>query len=255
MGDVTDKVFRRRKLINRSSDLYDGSPNDPLSTAQAQVLAASPRLEDDIPAPTAVAASSSQTGKNTFPPNPFEKSLAVPKSEITPQPKSAASPAQEDVGTPQPIEGATQGADNKDGMQSSQLHPVMEQIHSADIRDRTIPIMPIHQAIVTSIENAAKGDDRKMRDFYGGILPIGGGAQFQNFNQFLEEELVESSAVARFKKDIMVAPPPREIDPQVLVWKGASVFGKLKTNDSWINPIEYDRLGSRTLAYKCMWNW
>lgn len=46
-----------------------------------------------------------------------------------------------------------------------------------------------------------------------------------------------------------------QIDPQVLVWKGASVFGKLKANDSWISGLEYERLGTRTLAYKCMWNY
>ena len=253
LGDITDKVNGRRKLISRSCDLYDGSPNDPLSAAQAQVLAASPKAEIEAMNGNATVASADQ--KTSFPPNPFEKSLALPKLESTPQPKSAGSPNNEDVGTPQPGEGSTPAIDPNQSASGAQMHPLMEQIHSADVRDRTIPCVPLNQAIVMSIENAAKGDDRKMRDFYGGILPIGGGAQIQNFNQFLEDELVESGTVARFRKEIMVAPPPREIDPQVLVWKGASVFGKLKTNDSWINPVEYDKLGSRTLAYKCMWNW
>ena len=92
-----------------------------------------------------------------------------------------------------------------------------------------------------------------MRDFFGGIIAVGGGALIPDFKEFLEEELVDSQA--RMKKDIMVAPPPRDMDPQVLVWKGASVFGKLRANDSWIGATEYDRLGSRLLAYKCLWSW
>lgn len=127
-------------------------------------------------------------------------------------------------------------------------------IHTADIRDHTLPNMPLGQAIALSIDYGSKGDDRKLRDFVGGIIPIGGGAQTPMFRQFLEEELAETQN--KFRKDIMVAPPPREIDPQVLVWKGASVFGKLKgVNDSWIGGVEYDRLGSRLLNYKVLWSW
>lgn len=120
--------------------------------------------------------------------------------------------------------------------------------------DRILPCMPLDQAIMLSIHHGAKGDERKMRDFFGGIIPIGGGAQIPGFNPLLEEELGE--AQPRFRKELLVGPPPREIDPQVLVWKGASVFGKLQgTNDSWISSMEYDRLGNRLLAYKCLWNW
>lgn len=120
--------------------------------------------------------------------------------------------------------------------------------------DRILPCMPINEAIMLSIHHGAKGDERKMRDFFGGIIPIGGGAQTPGFNALLEEEL--SEAQPRFRKELLVGPPPREIDPQVLVWKGASVFGKLQaTNDSWISTLEYDRLGSRVLAYKCLWSW
>lgn len=123
-----------------------------------------------------------------------------------------------------------------------------------DTTDRILPCMPLDQAILLSIQHGAKGDERKMRDFFGGIIPIGGGAQISGFLPLLEEELRE--AQPRFQKELLVGPPPREIDPQVLIWKGASVFGKLQgTNDSWISAMEYDRLGNRLLAYKCLWNW
>ena len=85
-------------------------------------------------------------------------------------------------------------------------------------------------------------------------MVIGGGGKVPGFTTFLEERLREMRPL--FAKDILVGTPPRELDSQVVVWKGGSVFGKLRgTNDSWIGQMEYDRLGSRLLAYKCMWAW
>ena len=55
---------------------------------------------------------------------------------------------------------------------------------------------------------------------------------------------------------VLVAPPPKDLDPAIIVWKGGSIFGKLRmTNDSWIGSLEFDRLGARILNYKCMWHW
>ena len=56
--------------------------------------------------------------------------------------------------------------------------------------------------------------------------------------------------------NLTISSPPRELDPQVLVWKGASVFGKLtSTNEVWIKQSEYDILNSRVLPYKTLWMW
>ena len=114
--------------------------------------------------------------------------------------------------------------------------------------------MPLDLAILASISEGARGDDRKMRDFLGGIMVIGGGSKTFNFNVYLEQRL--RALRPNYTKEILIGPPPRELDPQVLVWKGGSVFGKLRgTNDSWIGQLEYDRLGARILNYKCMWAW
>lgn len=85
-------------------------------------------------------------------------------------------------------------------------------------------------------------------------MVIGGGSKTYNFNVYLENRL--RALQPALAKEILVGPPPRELDPQVLVWKGGSVFGKLRgNNDSWIQGLEYDRLGARILNYKCMWGW
>ncbi|KAI9723083.1 MAG: actin-like protein arp8 [Chrysothrix sp. TS-e1954] len=237
--DNSEKLRRRRTIVNRSYDLYDGSPNDQTSAAQAQVLAMAPQPEG-VANSRALPSELVSNGQSAAKPakGAASKLAATTAGKDTPQ---QTTPAPDDaelngerVGTPQ--------AGEKE-QSAPQSDPITEMINSADIRDRTLPILPLGQAIALSIEQGSKGDERKLRDFVGGIIPIGGGAQTPMFRQFLEEELAETQT--KFRKDIMVAPPPREIDAQVLVWKGASVFGKLKsTNDSWIGTMEYDRLGS-----------
>ena len=248
--DNSEKLKRRRSVVKRSYDLYDGSPNDHISAAQAQILAMAPQPEGMTNGkPPSVENMTNGLANGKLPKSAASRLAASNAGKDTPQ---QTTPALEDgegvgdrAGTPQP------GDKDNAAMQND---PVMDMIHSADIRDRTLAVMPLGQAIALSIEQGSKGDDRKTRDFVGGIIPIGGGAQTPMFRQFLEEELGETQT--KFRKDIMVAPPPREIDAQVLAWKGASVFGKLTgTNDSWIGTMEYDRLGSRLLNYKCLWSW
>lgn len=126
-------------------------------------------------------------------------------------------------------------------------------IKAADARDAVLPVMSLVDAINLSIAEGAKGDDRKTRDFYGGIMTVGGGSLITQFHQFLELELHASQP--KFKKELLVNLPPRDIDPSVLCWKGASVFGKLSTNDAWVSRLEHNLLNSRILTYKCIFSW
>ena len=71
---------------------------------------------------------------------------------------------------------------------------------------------------------------------------------------YLEENL--QGMLPGYAKDIIVNRPPRELDAQVVVWKGAAVFGRMsRTNDSWVTPFLYERQGERVLAHKLMWAW
>ena len=126
---------------------------------------------------------------------------------------------------------------------------------NAERNDRVLPVAPLHTAIQTAIKLGCRGDERKMRDFYGGIMVVGGGSKVPWLNTFLEERLKEN--MPGFGKEILVGGPPREIDAEVVCWKGASVFGKLSSsgNDSWIHGKDYDMLGAKLLAQTCMWNW
>ncbi|OAX79748.1 hypothetical protein ACJ72_05930 [Emergomyces africanus] len=211
--DVSHKLKGRRKLISRSYDLYDGQPNDPTSAAQSDLL-------------TAIA-----------PPLPTN-STSTSQANLAEAPLNSNNKAAR-------------------GRRLQRRKPQQQQQHSAssrrptvEERDDVLPIFPLDNAIFTAIGGAARVDERKFTDFLGGVLVIGGGSLVSGFHSFLEERMqIRRPELASY---LMVGTPPRELDPQVVVWKGASVFAKLDaTNDSWIGRLEYDRLGSRVMTYKC----
>ncbi|KAJ5731847.1 hypothetical protein N7493_003328 [Penicillium malachiteum] len=238
--DNLPKLDGCRKLIDRSVDIYDGQPNDPLSTAQSEILTALapplPKINGELQSASADAqAAQSKTQQSG--------ALGrVQEQEATPHSSVAGSPAPEATGTPQA------GGANPSAAATSTQTPRI----AVEERDDILPVFPLDSAILTSIAHAARSDEKKMRDFIGGIMVIGGGTLTSGFHLCLEERL--QTLRPGFLKEIMIGAPPRDLDPQVVVWKGASIFGKLSgTNDSWIGKLEYDRLGHRLMAYKCMW--
>lgn len=250
--DNSHKLDGRRKLLPRSYDIYDGQPNDPVSAAQSEILSSLAPASADAEsqeepqsngAPADVQATPSRSQQ-------LHALSRVQDVEATPRSSVAGSPAPEAVGTSTPQAGG--GASTPvPGAQTSTLPPAPRG-PTIEERDDILPIFPLDNAILTSIMHAARSDDRRMRDFLGGIMVLGGGSLVPGFHAYLEERL--HALRPGYAKEIMIGTPPRDLDPQVVVWKGASVFGKLSgTNDSWIGQLEYDRLGSRLLAYKCMW--
>ncbi|KAL2872361.1 uncharacterized protein BJX67DRAFT_369051 [Aspergillus lucknowensis] len=240
--DNSKKLDRRRKLIGRSVDIYDNQPNDPTSAAQSEILTALAPAS-----PNGQANGESQTNGLDVQATPSRSQQLsalsrVQELDATPRSSVAGSPAPE--GTPQ-AGGATPAPGGQGPSMSNARAPTVAE------RDDILPSFPLDSAILTSIMHAARSDERKMRDFLGGIMVVGGGSLVSGFHLFLEEKLQVLQPA--FAKEIMIGTPPRDLDPQVVVWKGASVFGKLTgTNDSWISQLEYDRLGHRLLAYKCI---
>ncbi|KAL8706306.1 MAG: hypothetical protein Q9201_000625 [Fulgogasparrea decipioides] len=237
--DHSLKLRSRRKLIGRSRDLYDDSPNDPLSTAHSAIIA----MTAPPPPANGPVANGQVDGSNTAAVSTPLRQVPNPLQKFSEQERNSHS----NIGSPAPDDDDTVApqAEGENGVKNE---------GDVSLRDDVLAIAPLDVAILTSIIHGARNDDRKARDFLGGIMVIGGGSQIPNFHNYLEGKLKTTRPI--FAKDIMIAPPPRELDPQSVVWKGASVFGKLRgTNDSWISKLEHDRLGARVLAYKLMWAW
>ncbi|KAL0931749.1 chromatin remodeling complex subunit [Colletotrichum truncatum] len=278
--DSSTKLRGRRKLIDRSYNAYDVDiPDDPTSAAQFAILAhvkpslnaaptnGFPQSQNDVSTPV----------KEKLQPFDFLK-RGENGINGTPSGSNAPSPAPEGVSTPVPAPFVFGG--NKEGANGGSPAPpvrnggtpgpngttvaqppsgmfVDSAARSAKAqaieRDGVLPMAPLDIAILTSINNAAKGDDKKLRDYLGSIMVIGGGSKTPQFTVVLEEKL-KARRPDLFDR-ILVSRSARDMDEQVVTWKGASVFAKLPANDSWVTPFEFERLGSRVLHHKVLWAW
>lgn len=255
--DNTGKLNGRRKLVDKSYDIYDNKPNDPSSSAQAEILTAI--APEEVLTSTTRPATKANGITNGVTNGAKEESFNdsrrpsfsnIKEMDATPQPSAASSPARQIDGTPQP--------DDNDGGAPGNEKPKIEEEQeeplSIERRDDVLPIYPLPNAIVTSINHAARGSASKTGDLLGGIMLTGGTSIIPGLAQHLEDSL--RGILPGYSKDILVGRPPRELDPQVVAWKGGAVFGRMsRTNDSWINAFLYERLGERVLAHKLMWAW
>ncbi|KAH8894798.1 actin-like ATPase domain-containing protein [Thozetella sp. PMI_491] len=267
--DHSAKLKRRRQVVERSYNAYDADqPDDPSSMAQLAILEL---IQPSVPTATNGVGN---VGPSEMATPSKEKSqpfnfLARPEINGTPATSNAPSPAPEGASTPVPApyvfnagspapnarNGGTPGPPNGVTNGAPQPPPGIFVEHTAKSiaaeQDKILPIAPVDIAIMTSIQNAAKGDDKKVRDLLGSIMVIGGGAKIPNFTQVLEEKL-RARRPDLFDR-ILVSRSARDMDEQVVVWKGASVFAKLPTNDSWITCHEYEMFGSRAIYGKALW--
>ncbi|RMJ15309.1 hypothetical protein BHE90_010471 [Fusarium euwallaceae] len=275
--DNSAKLRGRRKLVDRSYNAYDVDiPDDPSSAAQLAILAlVQPSITSnangftqsqlDVSTPSKEKAQFNFLGKDGV-------------GSGTPMGSHAGSPAPEGASTPVPPafvfsgkdkEGANGGSPAPNGTRAAGT-PIPGQNAQppagmfvdaaartaksmAAERDAVLPVAPLDIAILTSIQNAAKGDEKKLRDLLGSIMVIGGGAKIPHFTVVLEEKI--KARRPDLYDRILVSRSARDMDEQVVTWKGASVFAKLSTNDSWITPFEFERLGARTLHHKVLWAW
>jgi actin-related protein 8 len=251
--DDPGKIAGRRRLVDLSYDIYEGTPNDPKSSAQAEILALI--APEEVPKVTINGEAATNGDSNGHPAengsNPLSRrpSITRVKSEATPQGSIASSPVRDlNDGTPMP-EGTPAPDDEAPAPQASVPKP-LDIEHRADI----LPLYPLPSAIITSITHASRGSPAKTRDFLASIMLIGGASMHPGLNTYLEEQL--QGLLPGYAKEIVVGRAPRELDAQVVVWKGGAVFGRMvRTNDSWVDGGLYERLGERVLSYKCMWGW
>lgn len=263
--DQSSKLDGFRSLFPRGTDLYDGQPNDPMSAAQASLYPTlPPRYVEPIPLATIANGNGASTNVGVD----GGLGTETPQVPATPQRPLPIPMAIDGVSTPRSSIAGSPGPESQTPQQGGTSTPLPQAsgppvpvgpspLELANHRDKLSPSPQLDQAIITSIKNATKGDEKKSRDFLSNIMLVGGGALVGgagSFNIYLEERLKGLEAGGE-NATIVVGVPPRELDPQVVVWKGASVFGRLKGNDAWITQRDYDILGSRLLTYKCLWQY
>lgn len=271
--DDKGKLNGRHKLIDRSYDIYDGRPNDPTSSSQAEILTqiAPEEVLSSTKKPVGGNKPNGHTngllvnGTGAGKDEPFNESRRpsfsnIKEMDATPQPSAASSPARHLTnldGTPAPDETHTDGATNGAAPQETKppiQEPEEEEPLPLERRDDIVPMYPLPNAIVTSITHASRGSPTKTSDLLSSIMLTGGTSIIPGLAAHLEESI--KAILPGYSKDILIGRPPRELDPQVVAWKGGAVFGRMsRTNDSWVNAFLYERLGERVLAHKLMWAW
>lgn len=113
--------------------------------------------------------------------------------------------------------------------------------------------LPLDVAIFNSAR-AAGGDD-KIRKYLQAVLVIGGTALIPGMAHALESRLqaIATPLVPNMEK-VQIIPPPKEVDPRVLAWKGASVLGKMDgVSELWVTPSDWDTFGMRSLKERCFY--
>ncbi|KAL4250210.1 actin family protein [Abortiporus biennis] len=111
--------------------------------------------------------------------------------------------------------------------------------------------LPLDVAIFNSAR--AAGGDEKIRKYLQAVLVIGGTALVPGMAHALESRLqaIATPLVPNMEK-VQIIPPPKDVDPRVLAWKGAAVLGKMDgVSDLWITAADWDVLGMRGLKERC----
>jgi len=113
--------------------------------------------------------------------------------------------------------------------------------------------LPLDVAIFNSAR--AAGGDEKIRKYLQAVLVIGGTALVPGMAHALESRLqaIATPLVPNMEK-VQIIPPPKDVDPRVLAWKGAAVLGKMDgVTDLWITAADWDILGMRGLKERCFY--
>lgn len=94
----------------------------------------------------------------------------------------------------------------------------------------------IFNSLLTSIGQVGPAGDERLRKMSNNILCVGGTARIPGLSAALEARLTAmlgnhfaaTTGDASNAPKVTVIPPPRDMDPQVMAWKGMSVFARLE---------------------------
>ncbi|KAE9399555.1 actin-like ATPase domain-containing protein [Gymnopus androsaceus JB14] len=113
--------------------------------------------------------------------------------------------------------------------------------------------LPLDVAIFNSAR--ASGGDEKIRKYLQAVLVIGGTARISGMGHALESRLqaIATPLVQNMEK-VQIIPPPKDVDPRVLAWKGGAVLGKMDgAAELWVTQQDWDILGMRGLKERCFY--
>uniref|UniRef100_A0A8C5DEN6 Actin-related protein 8 n=1 Tax=Gouania willdenowi TaxID=441366 RepID=A0A8C5DEN6_GOUWI len=114
----------------------------------------------------------------------------------------------------------------------------------------------LDKAILHSIDCCAS--DETKRKMYSSILVVGGGLRFHGAQEFLLHRIINKMppSFRRLVDNVEVITRPKDMDPQLISWKGGAVLACLDTTqEMWIHHREWQRFGVRMLRERAAFVW
>ncbi|KAI6164647.1 hypothetical protein EDD17DRAFT_1561775 [Pisolithus thermaeus] len=252
-SDVTEEIIEHpadhvtQAMIISTQHLLPPPPPQP---SQATVPAAPPEGRSPLP---------SETGAKLE-----QQEISLPSS-ANPTPPPTALPTGESVEVSNgPVEVDMEG-EEKTAQATQPPHSAqqvrLESVPSSSSYPGGLPIdvcfeaskLPLDVAIFNSAR-ACGGDDR-IRKYLQAVLVVGGSAHIPGMAHALESRLqaIATPLVPNMEK-VQIIPPPKDVDPKVLAWKGAAVLAKMDSvADLWLTCADWDMLGMRGLKERCFY--
>ncbi|SPO30652.1 related to ARP8 - Actin-related protein [Ustilago trichophora] len=193
-----------------------GTPAPPAADAKTQTDAGDSAMPSR-------AASPSTGGANK--PDTNAEGSTLPSADASARPSPAPAPAN------------TTNTNTTDPSEPSQPlaapNPTID-IHSES--SKTPLDHAIFHSLLTSIGQVGPAGDERLRKMSNNILCVGGTARIPGLAAALEARLTAmlgnhfslTTGDAGNAPKVTVIPPPRDMDPQVMAWKGMSVFARLE---------------------------
>lgn len=96
-------------------------------------------------------------------------------------------------------------------------------------------------AIFNSCYAGSGGYDRVKKYLGQGVLVVGGGSMIKGMSQSLQSRLTGlCGPLVSNMPLVQIQPPPKDVDPRVAVWKGASVLGKMDgVSELWVTREDW----------------
>ncbi|VDB94262.1 unnamed protein product [Peniophora sp. CBMAI 1063] len=134
--------------------------------------------------------------------------------------------------------------------------PIPPTPDSTPIQQIDIPYEASQLPLDVAIYNCCRGveNEARLKKWLSSVLLVGGTSQVPGMSYQIESRLqsIIMQSYPDASRSITVLPAPKEVDPHVLVWKGASVLGKMDgVADLWLTAADWDILGMRGLRERC----
>lgn len=115
-------------------------------------------------------------------------------------------------------------------------------------------ILGLDQAVLQSIDRCPNEDLK--RKMYGCILVVGGGMKFSGIGTWLQNRISLQIPYLYRAEQLDIITNPRDMDPAMAAWKGASIISCLETaHELWITVNEWEKYGVRILRERAPFTW